>query len=158
MRSGSNARLILGGFASVALASAEPVGAATEGECFDAEVSATIIRQTPTALPECDDCIIMRWPWIVDLRVRRVHAGQVQRGRLTVLTLQHNHYRTDLGARRWLLRRNTAGSFNVVHHPEGETLRRCPEDAPAARPFIRPADGEKLNDPRRAGEEYQGRK
>jgi hypothetical protein len=99
----------------------------------------------------------MRWPWIVDLRVRRVHSGQVPRGPLTVITLQHNEYRTDLGARRWLLRRNTLGSFNVVHHPEEGTLRRCPLDAPAARPFIRPADGETLDDLRRADDEYHSR-
>ncbi len=157
MRSGSDARLILGGFAAIALASAEPAGAATEAECFDAEVSATIGRQTPTVMPECGGCIIMRWPWIVDLRVRRVHAGQVQRGPLTVLTLQHTDYRTDLGARRWLLRRNTLGSFNVVHHPERGALRRCSADAPAVRPLIRPADGETINELRRTGEEYYGR-
>jgi hypothetical protein len=157
MRRGSDAGLILGGFAAAALLSAEPVGAATKAECFDAEVSATIGRQTPTVLPECDDCIVMRWPWIVDLSVRRVHAGQVQRGPLTVLTLQHTYYRTDLGARRWLLRRNTLGSFNVVRHPETGRLRQCPADASAERPLIRPADGETLDDLRRAGLRYYGR-
>lgn len=157
MRSGSDARLILGGFAAVALAWVEPVGAATEAECFDAEVSATIVRQTPTVMPECDDCIIMRWPWIVDLRVRRVHSGQVPRGPLVVLTLQHTDYRTDLGARRWLLRRNTLGSFNVVHHPERAALRRCLAGTPATRPFIQPIDGETLSDLRRAGAEYYNR-
>jgi hypothetical protein len=132
------------------------VNAANETECFDAEVSATIVRQTPTVMPECD-CIIMRWPWIVDLGVRRVHAGHVQRGPLTVLTLQHTDHRSDLGAHRWLLRRNTLGGFNVVHHPERGTLARCSADAPAARPFIRPADGETLDDLRRDGQEYYGR-
>ncbi|MDQ4086571.1 MAG: hypothetical protein M3177_00935 [Pseudomonadota bacterium] len=144
---------MLAWFAAMAAAPADPVNAATEPNCFDADVSATIVRQTPTVMPECEDCIIMRWPWIVDLRVNSVHVGSVGRGLLTVLTLQHAHYRTDLGARRWLLRRNTLGSFNVVHHPEGGTLPRCSADAPAATPFIRPADGETLEGLRREGEE-----
>jgi hypothetical protein len=143
-------------FAATTVAAAQPTEAAIEAECFDAEVSATIVRQIPTVTPECD-CIIMRWPWIVDLRVRRVHAGHVQRGPLTVLTVQHTDHRTDLGARRWLLRRNTLGGFNVVHDSDEGLLRRCSAGAPAARPFITPAQGQTLDDLRRAGEEYYDR-
>lgn len=153
MRIRSHARQMLTCFAATTAAQAD---AAPETECFDAEVSATIVRQIPTVMPECD-CIIMRWPWIVDLRVRRVHAGHVRRGPLTVLTLQHNDHRPDVGAHRWLLRRNTLGSFNVVHDPGEGLLRRCSADAPAARPFISPADGETLDDLRRAGQKYYGR-
>jgi hypothetical protein len=140
-----------------AVASADPVNAAAEVTCFDAEVSATIVRQTPTVMPECDDCIIMRWPWIIDLRVRRVHAGHVQRGPLAVITIQHGDYRADYGARRWLLRRNTLGSFNAFRKSEEEAIARCFADAPAATPFISPADGETLDDLRRAGQRHYGR-
>jgi hypothetical protein len=129
----------------------------TEVECFDAEVSATILRQIPTVIPECDDCIIMRWPWFVDLRVRRVHEGLGTRSDITVLTVQHAYYRTDLGARRWLLRHNTLGGFNVVVPPEKGSLPRCSEGAPPAAPYIRPADGTTLDDLRREGEARYGR-
>jgi hypothetical protein len=129
---------------------------APEADCIDAEVSATILRQTPTVIPECDDCIVMYWPWIVDLRVHSVHAGSVALGPLTVLTLQHADYRTDLGARRWLLRRNTLGSFNVVVEREDGTLPRCSADAPDARPFIQPAEGQTLDDLRRDAEGWLG--
>jgi hypothetical protein len=137
------------------LPSASASGPAAAAECFDAEISATIVRQTPTVIPECDGCIIIRWPWIVDLRVRRVHHGSVALGPLTVLTLQHTYYRTGLGARRWLLRRNTLGSFNVVVPPEEGTLPRCSANAPAAEPFIA---GRPLDDLRREGEARYGRR
>jgi hypothetical protein len=157
MRCYCDAGLILNALAAIAVASASPVSAATEADCFDAEVTATIARQTPTVVPDCADCFVMRWPWIVDLQVERAHSGAVQRGPLTVLTLQHTDNRDDLGARRWLLRRNALGTFNVVEHPEKQKLRRCSADAPAARPFIHPAPGTTLDDLRREGEEHYGR-
>lgn len=129
---------------------------ASETECFDAEVSASISRQTPTVMPDCDDCIIMRWPWIVELQVQRVHSGRLPRGQVTVLTVQHTYYRRDLGARRWWLRRNTLGAYNVLQPDEGETLQRCSADSPAARPYIQPSDGKTLEDLRREGEERYG--
>jgi hypothetical protein len=129
----------------------------TEVECFDADVSATILRQTPTVIPECEDCIIMRWPWLVDLRVRRVQEGLATRGDLTVLNVQHTYYRTDLGPRRWLLRRNTLGGFNVVVPSEEGRLPRCSESALPAPPYIQPADGTTLDDVRREGEARYGR-
>ncbi|WP_304217919.1 hypothetical protein, partial [Phenylobacterium aquaticum] len=62
--------------------------AASQPECFDVEVSARITRQTPTIAGDCGpDCIIMSWPWIVDLDVGRVYAGNLMRGPLTVQTL-----------------------------------------------------------------------
>ena len=128
---------------------ATPASAASEADCFDAEVTATIVRQTPTDFPECDDCIIMRWPWFVELHVERIHQGRAAKGPLTVLTVQHAHYRPDLGARRWLLRRNTLGSFNVVQSDTGERPQRCSPGSPPARPYIVPADGETLDDLRR---------
>src|SRR5256885_16317405 len=83
--------------------------------CFDALVSARIVRQTPTVIGECGDtCIIMEWPWIVDLDIRRVLEGNVPSGRITVLTMQHTYFRRGLGTSRWGLRRNSLGNFNVI--------------------------------------------
>ena len=153
----SFANLMLRAFAILTVASATPLTAATEADCFDVEVSANIVRQTPTVAPECDECIIMRWPWIIDLRVRRVHQGSVALGSLTVLTVQHTDFRSDVGSRRWLLRRNTLGGFNVVYQPDEGKLQRCSADMPAAMPYIRPADGQTLDDLRREGEKHYGR-
>ncbi len=147
--------LLVISFSTAAGSPASAFDAATV-ECFDAEVSAAIVRQTPTVAPECADCIIIRWPWIVDLRVQRIRRGAVALGPVTVLTLQHTYYRTDR-SRRWLLRRNTLGSFNVVFDPEQGRLPRCPTSAPAARPYIRPGDGRTLDDLRREGEVRYGR-
>ena len=129
---------------------------AAEPSCFDVLISARIIRQTPTNVPDCDDCIVMSWPWIVDLDVEHMMSGRVPSGALTVLTLQHTYFRTDLGARRWWLRRNQLGGFNVLRHDEGVRPPRCPADASAARPYVRPAEGRTLEDLRREGEERYG--
>lgn len=129
---------------------------ASEAECFDAEVSATITRETPTVAQRCgDDCIIMSWPWIVELHVRRVHSGQLERGPLTVLTVQHTDRRRNLGALRWQLRRNTLGTFNVLQSEDG-AFQPCPADTPPASPYIQPADGQTLDDLRREGTTYYG--
>lgn len=130
---------------------------AQEADCFDAEVSARIVQQTPTVMSSCDDCIIMRWPWIIDLDIRRVYSGPVERGHLAVLTLQHTDFRRDLGARRWKLRRNTQGSFNVVEFSEDDPAIRCPADGPPALALITPPDGGTLDDLRREGREHYGR-
>jgi hypothetical protein len=118
MRSRLLPRLML---AFLAAAAGSHASAQTGTERFDAEVSATMLRQTPTAFPQCEDCIIiMRWPWIVDLNVLRVHRGSAPLGRLMVLTVQHAEYRTDTGAARLFLRRNELGIYNAVH-PRGRT-------------------------------------
>lgn len=129
-----------------------------EPECFDALVSASIERQTPTVVPDCgDDCIIMRWPWVIELDVERVIKGKVPSGTLTALTVQHTYYRTDLGATRWWLRRNSLGAFNVLHHDEKARLDRCPAEMPPAKPYIQPEDGRMLRDLVREGEGYYGK-
>lgn len=57
---------------------------ASEPDCYDAEVSARITRQTPTDYADCGpDCIIMAWPWIIDLNVTRVYSGDLRRGPMT---------------------------------------------------------------------------
>lgn len=123
--------------------------------CYDAEVSARILSQTPTVAPDCDDCILMRWPWIIDLDVRRVHSGGVGRGRLTVLAVQHTAIRRDPGSVRVRLRRNAEGGFNLVglgRHP----ARRCaPNELPASAP-ITPPEGQTLEDLRQAGRARYG--
>ncbi|WP_313005056.1 hypothetical protein [Brevundimonas sp.] len=128
---------------------------AQKAECYDAEVSARIVSQTPTIMPDCNDCIIMRWPWIVDLDVRRAQSGEVRRGRLTVLTVQHTDRRSDRAVR-WKLRRNTLGGFNVVWFGEAPK-RRCSPDAPPALAYITPPNGQTLEDLRREGREYYDR-
>ena len=125
---------------------------AQETGCYDAEVTAAAVSQTPTLMPDCGDCIVMRWPWIVDLEVLRVRAGPLRPGTLTVLTLQHNDYRSDVT--RWRLRRNTIGGYNVVGVFGGGPTRRCASNEPPARAYITPTDGKTLEDFRREGRAY----
>jgi hypothetical protein len=130
---------------------------AFSNECFDVEIAARITRETPTVTPDCGpDCIVMSWPWIVDLDVRRVYFGDLENGPLTVLTVQHTYHGSRRGVHRWKLRRNTLGSFNVVRPEEGETLQRCPVGSPPAQSFFEPRDGTSLDDLRREGEGYFG--
>lgn len=130
-------------------------GSAATPECFDALISASIRRQTPTASPDCADCIVVSWPWIVDLDVVRVLKGVAQPGRLTVLAVWHT-YRIPSPARRWWLRRNTLGGFNVLEHEAGTRLRPCARGAAPAQAFITPARGETLDDLRVEGERVYG--
>lgn len=124
-----------------------------EGECFDVAVSAKIVQQTPTVILGCgDDCVVMSWPWVLDLDVRRVHAGRLKLGPLAVLSLQHTWYRDDLGSRRWWLRRNASGGFNAV----GSAGGKCPAETPPARPYF-DREGVTLDDLRREGEERYGK-
>lgn len=130
---------------------------AKDAECYDAEVAARIISQTPTVFPDCgDDCIVISWPWIVDLDVRRVHSGDARRGRLTVLAVLHTDYRRDLGSRRWKLRRNDMGGFNLLRGAEDLTAR-CAADQPPAPAYITPPDGQTIEDLRREGREHYDR-
>lgn len=130
---------------------------ASDVVCYDAEVVANIARQTPTDVPECGDCIIMSWPWILELDVHRVQSGRVGRGPIVALSVQHSYYRRDLVGRRWLLRRSTLGVFNVLRVTKDETSGRCPAGTPRARPYIQPEQGETLEDIRREGERRYGR-
>lgn len=122
-------------------------------ECYDAEVTARLIRQTPTAVPRDEGWIVMRWPWFLNLDVRRVHVGDLPRGPLTVLTVQHNELRP--GVHRYKLRRTTHGVHNVVPALDGDPAR-CPPGAPPARPYLTPGPGQTLDDLRREGEAQDG--
>jgi hypothetical protein len=146
--------------ASTALLLPTPaVATAPENDCFDVLVMATVVRQTPTVIPECADCIVMRWvmrwPWVIELQVERTIKGKRPPAPLTALTVQHTWVRPH--ARRWWLRRNNLGVFNVLTPDAGTRLPRCSEASPPARPYIRPAKGQTLADLVREGEERYGR-
>ncbi|CAN5255705.1 hypothetical protein BH10PSE2_BH10PSE2_02080 [soil metagenome] len=141
--------------ATVALTSglAATHAVADEVECYDAEVSARIVSQTPTVFPDYGDgSIVISWPWIVDLDINRVRSGNIRHGHLTVLAVMHNNYRRDLGSRRWKLRRNDLGGFNLLRSAENLTTR-CGADQPPAKAFITPPDGQTVEDLRREGRE-----
>ena len=143
--------------AAVATLLASAPAVASVPECFDAEVTARTTRQTPTVAGDCGpDCIVIAWPWIVELDVSRVHSGPILRGPLTVLTLQHTYYGKGRNGRRWWLRQTTLGTYNVVQPEDGETPPRCSADRPPAQPFVRPPDGKTLEDLRREGERRYG--
>jgi hypothetical protein len=150
------APLIVPAFAGCLMA-ATPIAAQTSSpDCYDAIVSAVVVRQQPTLMEDCDDCIIISWPWFVDLDVRRVVEGRASRGPLTVLAVLHTGYRRDLGQRRWWLRRNTLGGFNLLRFAEDEPPVRCLADAEPARPYYRPGPDQTLTDVRRAAEAKNG--
>lgn len=143
-------------FLAVAGAASPCMARAAEPDCYDALVVAQIARQIPTAIPNCDGCIIMRWPWLIDLDVLHVSRGRAPQGRLTVLTIQHTYYRTDAGPVRWWLRRNRDGGYNVLHVDENARLPRCAKNVGLAKPYVRLAPGESLSDLARAGLDMYG--
>lgn len=152
----SIAALAIGVVIGPAPASAASAGASSD--CFDAIVTATILRQTPTVVPEIEDEIVTHWPWVLELNVERVIEGTVDSSPLTVLTVQHTYYRTDLGSRQWWLRRNTLGALNVIRPKDAARLRRCPPGTSPAAPYIQPSNGRTLADEVREGEERYGRR
>lgn len=126
--------------------------------CYDTLVSAQIIKQIPSIAPVCKDCIIMRWPWFVDLKIEKILKGaQLPKQQITVLTVQHTNYRTDLGPTRWSLRKNSEGGLNAVKLDEEEHLKRCAKDSTPVRPFIVPRKGQSLDELTQEGAEYYGR-
>lgn len=68
----------------------------------------------------------------------------------------HTSYRRDLGSRRWKLRRNDLGGFNLLRGAEN-LKARCAENQPPALAYIKPPDGRTLEDLRREGREHYGR-
>lgn len=156
---GSRPRHLLA-LAGVAAAAGPTLAAeADRGGCVDTVVAARIVRQVPTAYPDCGDgCIVMRWPWFVELDVERVAEGEATIGRLTVLTLQHTYYVVGREPLLWSLRRNSLGTFNVIGFGASPQGLRCPPGASAAEPYIRPAPGRSLDDLFREGERIYGRR
>lgn len=146
------------GFGMIALlgAAVAPIAAtAQEPDCFDAVISAKVVRQIPTPIPDCgDDCIVMQWPWIIDLDARRVHQGDLKRGPVAVLAVQHNRYQEGATVRLWL-RRNSLGVFNAYRSETGKAMRRCRAGAPPADAFV---TGVTLDELRRQGEAWYGKR
>lgn len=139
--------VLAAGLATATLARAE------EPACYDAQVSALIARQVPTDIPWCEGCHIMRWPWILDLRVERVLKGRAPDEPVTtVLAIQHSAFKKKARPERLWLRRNAIGLFNVVHFEDGETPRRCPTSAPPAKSYVALGPGESWKDRRRESE------
>ncbi len=138
--------------AALLLTATSSAFAQTEADCFDAEVTAQIVHQTPTVIGQCDDCIIVSWPWILDIDVRRVHSGSLERGALTVLTVQHTYFRRGIGVVRWKLRRNTLHGFNVVGLWGNGPDRRCAIGELPATAYVTPPEGKDLDDLRREGQ------
>lgn len=143
--------ILAGAFLWPAAANAQPFA-----DCYDARVSAVVVDQVPTTIPECRECIIVRWPWFIDLDVRSTIEGDVAPGRITVLSVQHTGFNSGLGERRWGLRMTDLGVFNLVDMADDATLPRCEAGAPAVRPYIRPGQGQTLDDLRREGEAQYG--
>lgn len=75
---------------------------------------------------------------------------------MTALAVQHTYFNQARNGRRWLLRRNTLGNYNIMRPTADEPLARCPANIPPARPFISPPDGKTLDDLRREGEDRYG--
>lgn len=140
---------------ATAEAPAEP-GREVDRDCYDAVVTARIVRQLPTVIPHCGaDCIIMTWPWFVELDVRRVVIGTAPRGRLLTQVMLHNYYRDDLGTQRWWLRRNSLDGFNVLRVDDRSRPERCAADMPPANAHIRPGNGRTLLDLVREAEQSE---
>ena len=139
-------------FASLILIALLPAAArAGDVTCYDAKVKARIIEQIPSVIPDCNDCVIMEWPWFIDLGVNRVVEGVVSGGRIIhALSVQHT-YMLSLRAGTWLLRRNKAGLFNIVTADDPLKIPRCPASAEPAQPYLI-SDSESLDQLRGDGE------
>jgi hypothetical protein len=126
-------------------------------ECYDAIVRARVVEQIPSRIPDCGpDCIVMSWPWFLDLDVKRSEVGNVRPGRLQTLIMLHTSYRRDLGERRWWLRRNTLGGYTVLRFAESERPERCAAGSPPANAPLRPGPNQTLADLRAEGKRAFG--
>lgn len=117
---------------SAALAQAHP-----RGECFDALVTARIIRQIPSPLPNCgSNCIIIAWPWRLDVEVEQVVKGTGPTGPQTLLALQHSYFAQGQKRIQAWLRRHSGGGFNIVKLEDGVELTPCPAGSEASNPYL----------------------
>ncbi len=135
--------------AAILIGLANPNAALAEPACYDVKVRARPVDQVPTEIEDCGgDCIVMSWPWFVDLQVKHVIDGALPSSTVRVLTVQHTHRVSR--EETWLLRKNTAGGFNVLA-PEDPTMALCSAEIAPAGPYIRPGSGQTLDDLRNAG-------
>ncbi|APG63155.1 hypothetical protein LPB140_10545 [Sphingorhabdus lutea] len=123
---------------------------AADIECYDAKIRAKPIAQIPTVLGDSGEDIIIYWPWFLDLKIKRVIEGEVPEREITILALMHSYFREKTLT--MLLRRNTAGTFNLIR-AEPSSIRRCEAGSEPVPPYLRPGDGKTLDDYRREGEE-----
>lgn len=108
------------------------------------------VDKVPSEIGYCgSDCIIMSWPWFVDLRVKCVVEGYLLSKLVRTLTVQHIYRLSHEGT--WLLRKNTAGGYNAVVPEGGVGLSRCSDGIASFEPGIRPGDEHAFNNPRDAG-------
>ena len=129
-------------------------GQADLANCYDVKIEARAIDQIPGEISDCGDCIIMAWPWFVDLKVRRSLAGQVKSRVISTLSIQHTYRISRYGI--WFLRRNMAGGFNVVRYEDDAEPELCPAGTAPTAPYLKPGDGKTLADLRKAGEQRYG--
>ncbi|NOW45414.1 hypothetical protein FHW96_001569 [Novosphingobium sp. SG751A] len=127
---------------------------ATPSPCYDVAVRAKLIDQIPSIMPECDDCLIMSWPWFVDLKVARVLEGHLDDKVVTALVVQHTYHVSRYGV--WKLRHNAVGGYNVVQGFDSDKPpARCAAGTPPAKPYIRSKD-KSLDDLRNEGIKQYG--
>ncbi len=112
--------------------------------CYDAVVDARIVRQLPIKIGNCEDCIIMQWPWFLDLDVTHVVRGDAHKGAITVLALQHTWFNGRYRGP-WQLRHNAAGGYNLVALADTGRSGLCPADTPPMKAYITPGDGRTLD-------------
>lgn len=141
--------------AIIAAAVLAPASVAAEDDfrdtaCYDAQVVAKIVRQTPADL---GDAGLWAWPYFLDLQVERVLAGRLRPGRLRILSVQHA-WMAPGGDLHLRLRWNTDGGYNLVFPKK--PLKRCAEGEPPMRAYISPRPGGTLDDLVAEGERRWG--
>lgn len=137
------------------LAVPERASAQSIADCYDLKIYARVIEQIPSEAPDCADCIVMRWPWFLDFRVKRVDEGAWTGRALTALSVQHTYLRSRYGS--WWLRKNDAGGYNVVQSEDDATPQRCPASTGPASAYLRPGPAASLDQMRAAGERHYGK-
>lgn len=126
-------------------------------ECFDALVVAKVVGQIPSDFPNTNDgYVFTSWPYFIDLKIERVIEGKIEGEKVTALSVQHTYWRSDLGARRWWLRRNALGGHNMLRIEDGARPPQCPAEAAPDRAYLTPGPGQTLEDMRKAGERRYG--
>ena len=123
---------------------------ASDDVCYDLKVEATPMAQIPSEFPDDDpEVIVISWPWFVDLKIKRVLEGTAPSKSISTLAVLHGAFPPK--KRVWFLRRNTAGSFNVIRQ-DPRTLSRCAQGLGDAKPYLVPPVGKTYKDFRQEAE------
>ncbi|MXO68037.1 hypothetical protein GRI72_04230 [Altererythrobacter marinus] len=154
------ARIVAGVAAFAAAGCAALTGAgpgSSARDCFDALVLAEVVGQVPGDFPDPEyNGHVMSWPYFIDLRIERVVAGQIIDGEIAALSVQHSYWRDDLGTRKWWLRRNAQGTYNILRIEGGARPGMCPAGEAPAPAYLTPGPGQTLDDLRKAAEQRHG--